>query len=197
MNLFRWYRERSMRRAIVKRYEKQLSAETIAAIRQPAIADRQRAKILPRPVLYGIVVGVTLMLGSFLGLRWWIEHEHAKIPPDKMWMSVAIVAVTASEQELSTLIGEMRAFAAEKNLEMPNLPKKGQKHVTAKLSLTPNSFFMLDNYGAPSQRFRLTAYSHEDASVWKPEWEALIGRLRSRLGDDHVKTQIPGKMIFW
>lgn len=145
---------------------------------------------MPKPVLYGIVGSLVLMFGLFLGARWLVEHEQAQIPPDKMWVPLATVAVIASKQELDELLGEIGAFAAEKGFAVKNLPKKEQQSVAVRLAITPRTYFAVDNYGMPQQRFMISAYSHDDPSVWKAEWEALTDRLRSRLGDERITVRL-------
>jgi hypothetical protein len=130
------------------------------------------------------------MIGLFLGARWLVEREHSQIPPDKMWLPLASVTVIASGQEVDALLGEMSAFAAEKNIAVPTFPKKSGGTVALRIPLTERTFFAVDNYGLGQHRFVISAYSHDDTSVWESDWEKLTARLRSRLGNDHVIVKI-------
>jgi|GEM_PF-5165907 len=109
----------------------------------------------------------------------------------KVWLPMAVIAITLPDQNSDGLLDEVTRFAEERNAEIKNLPKPEGQRVDFSIQIAPESFFKVYNLDS-SRRFNVAAYSHDEPSAWIRDWKVLVDRLTARFGKEQIKvTQAP------
>lgn len=85
---------------------------------------------------------------------------------------------------------ERYADAGHYKLGRAVIPKRGRMVVVLGVHISDKTHFTATNF-RDADTFELTAYSHEEAGVWKNPWNALISSLSSRFGDGNVTPWTP------
>jgi len=102
---------------------------------------------------------------------------------------VAFAVVTVSESDLEALWDVMKTFAAAKKSAIENLLRPGVEGISFQIRLTSETLFYAHNFETEDQ-LSVIAYSHDDPTAWKTDWNLLLERLRSRFSNDRVVVKI-------
>jgi len=102
-----------------------------------------------------------------------------------------IVISVQGEQQASDLFGLVQTFASERGYSIQgasaNFPKRGHiiTHIKIIIKTEPETFWTLDNF-RDMHKFELCAYSHDDETVWRAQWNELVSKVSASLGEANV-----------
>jgi hypothetical protein len=103
----------------------------------------------------------------------------------RSWDRLAHAEITVAHKNVDVLLGELKQFANERNVDIETFQEGGLRTVSFTIPLAPSAFVCVHNAALPTL-FDLMVYSHDDRSSWVTDWELLIDRLRALLGKEHV-----------
>jgi hypothetical protein len=102
------------------------------------------------------------------------------------WDRLAHAEIAVPQQNVDVLLGELKRFANERNVEIEPSQEGGLRTVNFTIPLASSAFVRVHNAALPTL-FDLMVYALDNESSWVTDWELLVNRLRALLGEERVK----------